>query len=565
MNALNAIETETAATETIVKTFKVLDEKLAWFQAQMGKLAKRAAKLGVPAPSYTVGDAVDVPVRKLRHGVDPEAAEIIGPSAYVTVMVRHYPVTVSGTAPKFNGWTLAATLQHLDGGETLIRSIVEEDVPVRYRTAKSDCDHCKAYRKRHDTHLVRHDDGTYKQVGSTCIADFLGGQAPEHFAAQAEFIATALGFGADGEEGFGGVRAERLAGILSFLTWTMASIRANGWLSRSKAKAEDGGGQSTADHVLSMLFPFGPEQEKEAKAFAKSVCDKDGEVAQAALDWALGMEGELNDYLHNCRAIARQGSVEHRTAGYAASIVPTFKRETERLQARKELPESNYVGVVGERVKLTLTVRSVRYCEGPFGATYLYLMNDAAGNDCKWFASNEDLDEGGTYVMMCTVKKHEEYKGRKCTMLSRCAEFVEKPKKNKANKQIAEGVAAFFQGLMMPYHVAQGLVRFVTEMVIAYERYHQDVAWGLQAFAWAVKSRNDSVASGVVSFVSKAVEWYPAREKVGVEGVMKFLSEMVARCREESALVGDGLAAFFQALSYGGKWNWNSYPRKGRW
>ena len=46
-------------------------------------------------------------------------------------------------------------------------------------------------------------------------------------------------------------------------------------------------------------------------------------------------------------------------------------------------------------------------------------MHAAAARTVVWFASNKTLDEGESYHVKLTVKKHDEYNGWKQTMVNR--------------------------------------------------------------------------------------------------------------------------------------------------
>ena len=72
-----------------------------------------------------------------------------------------YHVTVTGKAPKLDGWRLVAVLDHLVGGAgTIVNVVPGETVNVEaYTSGKPVCDHCKTTRARKDTVLVRHEDG----------------------------------------------------------------------------------------------------------------------------------------------------------------------------------------------------------------------------------------------------------------------------------------------------------------------------------------------------------------------------------------------------------------------
>jgi hypothetical protein len=151
------------------------------------------------------------------------------------------------------------------------------------------------------------------------------------------------------------------------------------------------------------------------------------ELANNAIEWASEIEGEeIADYLHNIRVIARRGVVEGRDMGLGASIIAAYQRHVnslrmKELQARRA-EVATHVGTVGERRLFKLYVENVIVCDGAFGVSHLHIFGDAEGNCFKWFSSSVALEAGKEYLIKGTVKKHDEYKGVKQNLLSRCEE-----------------------------------------------------------------------------------------------------------------------------------------------
>ena len=392
-------------TEKISRTYQVEEGRLPWLAGQLARLAKRAAKLGVSPPGYTLGEPYEG-----KEGV------------------RYIPVTLSGEAPKYAGWTFAATLERLEGGEVLVRSFSEEPLPAKYRSGETsgECDHCKTVRNRTETFVVKHESGEYRQVGRQCIRDFLGHADPDRLAAIANLLSEVLGLG-EGEGYDGG--GERVLSLGYYLPYVAATMNAYGWCSRSKAR--EGGSTPTADTALEHADPSNEllKLAQQGKWTRLEVTPADTARAQVAREWASELSDEevlKSDYLHNLRALTRAGSVTYRTAGYAASIIIACEKAQDRVRAAQARPESNYLGTVGKReVFKSVTVERVLELERAYGVTYLHLMTDAAGNDLKWFGSSRLVEkEGETVDMKATVKKHEEYKGRKQTVVSRAVKLL---------------------------------------------------------------------------------------------------------------------------------------------
>jgi hypothetical protein len=83
---------------------------------------------------------------------------------------------------------------------------------------------------------------------------------------------------------------------------------------------------------------------------------------------------------------------------------------------------SSWVGEVGERIDLDVTVEGVFYFEGRYGTTSIVKMRDTDGNVLTWFKSGYmDQDErGNRFALRGTVKKHDVYREVNQTVLTRC-------------------------------------------------------------------------------------------------------------------------------------------------
>jgi len=74
---------------------------------------------------------------------------------------------------RIGGWEEIGVVHNV-GGEHKTEQFGKEAVPEKYLQDPENCEHCKKRRKRNNTFILKHEDGTYKQVGSDCIHEFLG-------------------------------------------------------------------------------------------------------------------------------------------------------------------------------------------------------------------------------------------------------------------------------------------------------------------------------------------------------------------------------------------------------
>lgn len=386
-------------------TFKIPERNLGTLTAALGRLDRRAAKLGVPGLTVTFGERVEVAHRD----------EITG----VTRVRVHIPVTIAGETPKLAGWTFAATLDHASEAGNVLRAVPgAPEIPVAYREVGPSCDHCRLPRARRDTYLVVHDDGRWAQVGSTCLIDFLGEDATR-IAARAEFLAIARTLGEECE-GFGGGGSDRVLWVETILTIAAAAVTRLGWTSR-KVERETSR-PSTASDVEHELY--GPAHCRDhGKHALLPPTETEKAEAVAALEWARGLRAEdrtLSDYEHNLVVATASETTGARNLGLLVSIIPAYRRAVEReLRRRRAAETSIHVGTVGKREVFTATLVHRIEVEGTWGTSSLHKFLTPEGGRLTWFATKERLDTGTTYRLRATVKRHEEFRGIKETVITR--------------------------------------------------------------------------------------------------------------------------------------------------
>lgn len=323
--------------------------------------------------------------------------------------------TITGEPPCYEGWTFLAILDWHSASDLIIRSAPGVEVTDRTGLVEDQCDHCHTVRYRKDIYLVANTEtGERMQVGSTCIKDFLGWDFRPVFISTEE-ASFDEGFGCGG----GGGLPEFDPKTVLAASW--ACIQVFGY-----HKADEPG--ATKEAVMDLLYP-NPRSQR-AREFVTKLqpyFDKSYEQAQIILDWILSDDfGGHGDYVANLKIIAKGETVGPRNIGILASAPLSWARATEReLRHRAERAEvrNEYFGKKGDRVTLTVQVKSIREFDGNYGVTTLYTMVTRHNFIVKWFASHATLGETANdtwYVIRGTIKGHEEYQGTKSTMLTRC-------------------------------------------------------------------------------------------------------------------------------------------------
>lgn len=401
------------------------------FLSRIAKLSKRAEKLGRAPIEVREVDryrralvATETGNRLLERDAEPRGVKLIGWREFVEC-------EVTGEAPKLEGWEFLAVIEPADktGEANLVVPVPGRDVPAelieRHTTSSLKCDHCGYDRRRNETFLVRHEDGRVREVGRTCLADFLGHKSPESVARYCGFLISAADIAGAlfDEEIGGGSRIPEFVDLPTYLAVVSACIRKSGWLSRSAAFERYGDSHlSTSNEAVCAIF--GDDERLRVE-----VTDADKADALAAVEWAESLEPNGNDYLAVIHTIAEAGCFRLKRAGYAASILPSYRREVESARERELAAESDWFGEIKKRDTFKLTLLYTREIDSPYGLKILYVFADENGNRAKWFCSGRplrdaegrEIADGATVTFKATVKAHEEYRGARETVLTRAA------------------------------------------------------------------------------------------------------------------------------------------------
>jgi hypothetical protein len=395
--------------------YVIPEENLLTLEQKISKLNERAHKLGAEAVGLQV--------------IGWETFTDVHPVTEQVYQHRAAQVVVYGAAPKLAGWQFAAKIEPVDGGDNLVKLLPGiTNVPAHYYTADMHCDHCQADRRRNEVFVVKKvTTDEYLQVGRNCLADFLGGNSPEKLARLAEYLVDVE---KELKSGGGGGYVPHTEPILPFVTTVAALARFQGYV--SKKDTEFRGGQSTGSRAWQWLHPVTNAQMAEnlgLQAEGFTIEERDSELAQRAICWAQGITGYDNNFLANLRTAALRTVVDVQTIGIISAIIGAYLREVEREAIRRKEREaakpSDYLGTVGERLLLTeVDVVGIKTFDGDYGVRTLVKLMDGAGNQITWWTGHApDWAEQGNHVaaLKATVKKHEEYKGVRGTVITRAA------------------------------------------------------------------------------------------------------------------------------------------------
>ncbi len=314
------------------------------------------------------------------------------------------------------GWQFVATLVHEDDA-VIIRTVPGRSLDGAVVRTDRLCDHCHTQRSRKDTYVIRRGaDGQLKQVGSNCIAAFLGVRPAGLWALQFDLEPTI-----SGAENLAAAAGDLRVPVRDILAHALAvSDHGRSFTTRSAVQF---GGRATADDVMSVLFDqkgTGSEAawRAEMQQLAAAIVEEQAEL-DAVLATGRALAGE-SDYARNVRALVDLEFCDLRHVALIASLVKIHYNElTRRAQKASWAPgflapaEDKIVGVVA-------TVTTVKVVEGHYGPKTLIIFQTVDGHAIKWFATgSRDVNLGETYTVAGRVKAHEVFDDVDQTVITR--------------------------------------------------------------------------------------------------------------------------------------------------
>jgi hypothetical protein len=439
------LRNQLAAAEAITggRVFRVPSDQITTLTKAVDRAGKAAMRTGNMPPAMRVADTSVVEYEMgagIRVGREMSFVVIAG--------AEHSPG---------EGWRFVGTLDHrkIKGELTsVIRRLPGEEATdlTRFASAESLCEHCNTRRRRNETFLVAGPDGSVRQVGRSCLADYIGSATPEKAARYAELILGLVDEATKAEASgrrwsYGKIDdpeaptasidssgSSRVPGVdfgaadpltvgtfdpEQYLAFAHASARRDGWVTR-RQQYEDGK-TSTATSAQSAMFsalrgepdllPAAEDHRLAAEALAFV---RDTIAAKAPRDRSF--------FESRMAYIATKERVAYSDLPMLAAAVSVYERERARREVAATRPPSKHVGVAGEKYETKVKVIGKRERQTDSGFDQIiYTMEDPDGNVLTWFSSaSAEMDEGKSYQLRGKVKRHGEFRGVEQTVLTGC-------------------------------------------------------------------------------------------------------------------------------------------------
>lgn len=322
-------------------------------------------------------------------------------------------VSLQISHPKINlaGWSFIASVDKTPDGAIITKTLPDQELGDE-RPDSLICEHCGRARHRKTTYMLRNVNGEYKQVGSGCLASFLGVEPKGLWALSYDIDMDSTLKG--DPKTFGDANTVfDLEEVIA--TGLAASDNGNSFVTASSAN--EYGGASTADRVRKKLFG----------TLKNEVIDVSEEHFAKAKEMIANtpIEGDT-EYARNMRTILGSNNLSIKHIGMAVSVIAAANREKwkqERKAAKaSEVKSVGYLAGIGEKVaNLELKIKRVDYYDGNYGTQTRLIMSAPDGKEVVWTASGYRSEEAGDTIQIktATVKNHRSFNDNDQTVLTR--------------------------------------------------------------------------------------------------------------------------------------------------
>lgn len=369
--------------------------------AQLEKMIRKANKHSLEKIDFLVGDSYPKQVHTERG----------------KVLVNFVDILVQGVAPHIEGYDFVSKVEFQRVGDetkALLFNVPGQELPLHFHNTDQRCEHCHINRYRSAVFILQDkQDGSYIQVGSTCLKDFLGEDVAGIMSRFQFLKKIRSGFGQYGTYHW-------YEGLTEVLALTNAAIRIWGWVPKSSPT-----GEPTA-YAICAAWSDDPIDRENRRRLLKTLCDDDYAIADQVIDWVRNQMVADNNYTTNLKIMFASNIVEARSLGFVCSAVAGYHRAMERealLQRKQEeAAQSEWMGEIKERLRnIEVEIIGHRALNTAWGESMLYKFVDQEGNRYAWFASDSWLNwfNGDKFPIDGTVKAHNEFRGIKETVLTR--------------------------------------------------------------------------------------------------------------------------------------------------
>lgn len=321
------------------------------------------------------------------------------------------------------GYEFVASLEYVPELKTnLIKTAgVQDNIPEKYRSSNI-CEHCNTKRNRKHTVLLRNTEtGEYKQVGNSCVKDYIGIKVENYLSYLSWFKSLEEYVESISKEEYS--RGSVAFKVRDILEQTVAEVNQFGYI--SKQQSYDSDRVSTSSVIFCIFNDIGSICNREIHRY--DITDSIKDTVNTVYDFINNVEPTA-DYERNLKTLLQLEYVTNKDLGLVVSAYGYYLRETAKKKNTESETHSEWVGEIGQRIIIKATPEIVTSFDTEWCWCYIYkFVQD--GNVFIWKKSGlfGEYEPNGyiftpyesEITFKATVVDHKVYNGVKQTIINR--------------------------------------------------------------------------------------------------------------------------------------------------
>lgn len=403
---MTTIDTTDTATYTIAKA------DLPVALQRVAKANRRAARIGLTGYTTTVTAAEPMPI----YSEDDPYGRVTRPIYFVEMV----DFSITGMVPRLGNYEVIAKLESDEFAGVVSRMFPGvDDVDLSsVRIDSMQCDHCCKTRARSKTYVLRdRATGELSKVGSACLTLYTGITVSATFANPVNTLNDEM------DElvtvGHGNPMADCCVPTRQLVTLAVGAVALHGWMSATKGRDEMK--TATADRVKA-AFGRSTSAVEQYRTLTDAADPSRVDAVLSYVRTVLRPNG--SEYVANLIACTRPDTVSWDNTNLVISAVSAYDRYVDQQLKQAAAARSEWVGTVGTRSTLRVTVKSIRQIANRYAVADLVKMVTDEGNLIVWFASRgTDFTVGQTVSITARIAEHAEFRSVKETKVTHVKEF----------------------------------------------------------------------------------------------------------------------------------------------
>lgn len=338
--------------------------------------------------------------------------------------IKRFVIVECEGLARVNDWEFVGTIDFTENGN-IIRSVVDVNIPDKYRHTTPICEHCNTLRSRKNCYLVRNiKTNEFKQVGKSCLKDFTGGLDVEAAAA----LMSAISELEESQKYDLKSCEHKYYNTSEVLAHAYNIVRDLGYASVSKC--EHYSDTTKVKVLLSLEYSRNCLNDTFAEAVENYytkfnpdfTSDKIMNTVNDIREYVNNLN-ETSDYIRNIKIIAKNDYVSIDNIGYCVSIIPGYNRYINKKANAKENHEtSTFQGSIGDKLSISNpNISVITSWPSPYGGYVVrFKIIDENNNIYMWDCTSTVDETQPISNIKGTVKKHDSYNGINQTWLTRC-------------------------------------------------------------------------------------------------------------------------------------------------